>query len=103
MSKISTSEDEVVDLDNPKPSADAVLPCVAALDFLAEANVREGGAGVQKAVEIWKSLANIHDTMRKKLVFFSILFISMADGYPIGTGNTGSKKLLQQIRRQVSK
>ncbi|KIP06799.1 hypothetical protein PHLGIDRAFT_106551 [Phlebiopsis gigantea 11061_1 CR5-6] len=58
--------DDVVDLDNPKPSSDATLPCVAALDFLAEAYVRAGGDGVGKAVELWKQLANEHDTMRKK-------------------------------------
>lgn len=62
------SDEDVVDLDNPKPSSDAVLPCVAALDYLAEAHAREGDDGVGKAVELWKLLANEHDTMRKKYV-----------------------------------
>ncbi|KAI0763174.1 protein prenylyltransferase [Irpex lacteus] len=53
-------------LDNPKPPAEAELPCAAALDFLAEAYIRDGGEGVQKAVTLWKSLANEHDTIRKK-------------------------------------
>ena len=44
------------------------MPCAAALDFLAEAYVRDGGEGVQKAVALWKSLANEHDTIRKKSV-----------------------------------
>ena len=61
-------EDDVVDLDNPKPSAEAVLPCVPALDFVAEAYAREKGANVQKAVELWKMLANEQDIMRKKYV-----------------------------------
>ncbi|KAI0701051.1 protein prenylyltransferase [Cytidiella melzeri] len=59
------SPDEVVDLDNPKPIAEAVLPCVAALDFLAEAYVREGGEATREAVKLWKSLADEHDTIRK--------------------------------------
>ena len=44
------------------------MPCAAALDFLAEAYVREGGEGVQRAVKLWKSLADEHDTIRKKSV-----------------------------------
>ena len=44
------------------------MPCPAALDFLAEAYVREGGESVQKAVALWKSLADEHDTIRKKSV-----------------------------------
>ncbi|KAI0338027.1 protein prenylyltransferase [Trametopsis cervina] len=62
----ASAVDEVLDLDNPKPSAEAQLPCVAALDFLAEVYVREGGEKIQQAVDIWKSLAEEHDTIRKK-------------------------------------
>lgn len=64
-----------MDLDNPKPSSDAVLPCVAALDFLAEAYACEGGKDVAKAVELWKQLANEHDTIRKKCVLSIYQFI----------------------------
>lgn len=61
-----SSQEDVVDLDNPKPPTEAVLPCAAALDFLAEAYAKEGGEATKKAVQLWKSLANEHDTMRKK-------------------------------------
>ena len=64
--KSTASVEEVVDLDNPKPSAEAVLPAVPALDFLAEARVREGGASIQQAIELWRLLADIYDPMRKK-------------------------------------
>ena len=67
--KYVQTDDDVVDLDNPKPSSDATLPCVAALDFLAEAHVRAGGDGVGQAVDLWKQLANEYDTMRKKCVY----------------------------------
>ncbi|THH30915.1 hypothetical protein EUX98_g3281 [Antrodiella citrinella] len=66
-----TAEDVVVDLDNPGPGPDAHLPCVAALEFLAD--IYEAAGGEQKkAVEIWKSLANEHDNMRKKFWEFRI-------------------------------
>lgn len=62
------SAEEVLDLDNPKPSQDAVLPCVAAIDFLAEVYARDGGVATAKAVALWRLLANEHDTIRKKSV-----------------------------------
>ena len=68
---VAQNNDDVIDLDNPKPSSDAVLPCVAALDFLAEAHAHAGGDGITKAVELWRRLANQHDTMRKKYVYSS--------------------------------
>ncbi|OBZ67962.1 Protein farnesyltransferase/geranylgeranyltransferase type-1 subunit alpha [Grifola frondosa] len=47
-SRSSTAEQEIViDLENP---------------YLR----KEGGASTMKAVEIWRSLANVHDTVRKK-------------------------------------
>ena len=64
-------DEDVVDLDDPKPSADADLPCVSAMDFLAEAYTREGGELVAKAVDLWKALANQHDTVRKKYVEYA--------------------------------
>ncbi|EKM57639.1 uncharacterized protein PHACADRAFT_251373 [Phanerochaete carnosa HHB-10118-sp] len=65
-------DEDVVDLDNPKPSTDADLPSVSAMDFLAEAYAREGGDSITKAVDLWKALANQHDTMRKKYWEFRI-------------------------------
>ncbi|KAI1784532.1 protein prenylyltransferase [Ganoderma leucocontextum] len=61
-----TPAPDVVDLDNPLPSPGAQLPCVAALEFLADIYEKEGGEKTAKAVEIWKTLANEKDTMRKK-------------------------------------
>ncbi|KAI0676315.1 protein prenylyltransferase [Trametes maxima] len=57
---------DVVDLDNPLPSEQAELPCVAALEFIADVYEERGGEATSKAVEIWKSLANERDVMRKK-------------------------------------
>lgn len=57
---------DVLDLDNPAPTEGAELPCVNALEFLADIYEEDGGQRVSQAVEIWKSLANEHDTMRKK-------------------------------------
>lgn len=61
-------DEDVVDLDNPQPALDADLPCVAAVDFLAEAYAQDGGENVKKALHLWKLLANELDTMRKKCV-----------------------------------
>ena len=66
MRRAPWEDEDVVDLDNPKPGLDADLPCVAAMDFMAEAYAQQGGEGVKKAVDLWKLLANEHDTMRKK-------------------------------------
>lgn len=63
---------DVLDLDNPLPSGDAELPCVSALEFIADAFEQEAGPQTAKAVEIWKSLADEHDTMRKKYWEFRI-------------------------------
>ncbi|CDO70989.1 hypothetical protein BN946_scf184830.g21 [Trametes cinnabarina] len=57
---------EVVDLDNPLPSEKAELPCVAALEFMADVYEKQGGDSTVKAVELWKNLANDLDVMRKK-------------------------------------
>ncbi|CAL1699215.1 unnamed protein product [Somion occarium] len=56
-------DEEILDLENPAPSAEAELPCVAALEFLADIYEKDA---VSKSVEIWKRLANELDTMRKK-------------------------------------
>jgi len=58
--------DVIVDLDNPLPNESAQLPCVEALEFLAdvhEAQTEE--VGVEAAVSIWKSLADEYDPIRK--------------------------------------
>jgi len=60
------SATEVVDLENPLPSKGSQLPCVAAIEFLADVYESEGGDGILKATELWKSLANEHDTIRQK-------------------------------------
>ncbi|OCH86328.1 protein prenylyltransferase [Obba rivulosa] len=62
----SDPEDSIVDLENPRPSAGAELPSLPALEFLADIYEAEGGDGISKAVRIWKSLADEHDTIRKK-------------------------------------
>ncbi|KAF9815477.1 hypothetical protein IEO21_04574 [Rhodonia placenta] len=62
----SVEKIDVVDLDNPVPSEGAELPCVMALEFLADTFEQEGGSQIPKAVETWKLLANEFDTMRKK-------------------------------------
>ena len=48
----STTEEAVVDLDNPKPGPGAQLPCVAALEFLADIHEKAGGEQTKKAVEV---------------------------------------------------
>ncbi|EIM88998.1 protein prenylyltransferase [Stereum hirsutum FP-91666 SS1] len=61
-----SNDDDVVDLENPLPSKGAQLPCPAAIEFLADAYEAEGAGGLSKSVELWKSLANEHDKIRKK-------------------------------------
>ena len=56
----------VLDLENPPPSKGSSLPAVPALDFIAD--IYETDGEVQKAVPIWRSLADEHDTIRKKYV-----------------------------------
>jgi len=63
---------EIVDLENPAPSKGSQLPCVAAIEFLADIYEMEGGNDIPKAIELWKSLANEHDTIRKKYWEFRI-------------------------------
>ncbi|KAJ7598813.1 hypothetical protein C8J56DRAFT_848717 [Mycena floridula] len=55
---------DVVDLDNPPPSQGAQLPAVVAIEFLAD--MYEIERDTEKARELWASLANQHDTIRKK-------------------------------------
>ncbi|KAG1748314.1 uncharacterized protein EDB91DRAFT_1079298 [Suillus paluster] len=57
---------EVVDLESPLPSKDAQLPCVAAMEFMADIHEAAGGEELIKSTELWKSLANEHDTIRKR-------------------------------------
>ncbi|KAJ7634682.1 hypothetical protein FB45DRAFT_909549 [Roridomyces roridus] len=64
---LPASTTDIVDLENPPPGRDADLPCAAAIEFLADVYEERGGAdNVDKAVELWRSLANEHDTIRKK-------------------------------------
>ncbi|KAJ7869142.1 hypothetical protein B0H14DRAFT_293353 [Mycena olivaceomarginata] len=58
---------DLVDVENPPPGKGAELPCVAAIEFQADVYEEEAqSASVDKAVELWKSLAEEHDTIRKK-------------------------------------
>ncbi|THH19293.1 hypothetical protein EW146_g1855 [Bondarzewia mesenterica] len=56
---------DVLDLENPPPSRGAQLPCAAAIEFLADVYEAEGKSGLDKAIELWRTLANEHDTIRK--------------------------------------
>lgn len=44
-------EAEVIDLENPLPSRGADLPCVAAIEFLADIHAKETG-GLEHAVKV---------------------------------------------------
>ncbi|KAJ7240501.1 hypothetical protein C8J57DRAFT_1371020 [Mycena rebaudengoi] len=57
---------DIVDLETPPPGPGADLPCAAAIEFLADIHEEAGGERIGAAVELWKSLANTHDTIRKK-------------------------------------
>ncbi|KAL5480809.1 RAM2 [Sanghuangporus weigelae] len=59
-------DDSVVDLENPRPSPGADLPCPAAIEFLADIHEAAGGNQIQDAIKLWKSLADEHDTIRKR-------------------------------------
>ncbi|CAA7266213.1 unnamed protein product [Cyclocybe aegerita] len=66
-SSSESAQRDIVDLENPPPGEGAELPCAEALEFLADAYEIQGGAdGVKSAVEIWTSLANKYDPIRKK-------------------------------------
>ncbi|KAG8797003.1 CAAX geranylgeranyltransferase alpha subunit [Serendipita sp. 398] len=58
------SAEEVLDLDNPSPSSYAALPCALAIEFLVDVCEEEGE--LNRAVELLTSLAEEHDTMRKR-------------------------------------
>jgi len=58
---------DIVDVENPPPGKGAELPCVAAVEFLADVYEEEAQSeSIDKAVKLWKSLAEEHDTIRKK-------------------------------------
>ncbi|RDB27917.1 Protein farnesyltransferase/geranylgeranyltransferase type-1 subunit alpha [Hypsizygus marmoreus] len=62
-----TSTTDLVDLENPPPPRGAELPCAPAIEFLADIFEKEGGKdGVRKASELWRSLADEYDKIRKK-------------------------------------
>ncbi|KZT24905.1 protein prenylyltransferase [Neolentinus lepideus HHB14362 ss-1] len=64
--KEGEASEDVVDLEDPPPAKGAELPCALAIEFLADVHEGEGQEGVRRAVELWKSLANEYDTIRKK-------------------------------------
>jgi protein farnesyltransferase/geranylgeranyltransferase type-1 subunit alpha len=43
---------EVVDLESPLPSKDSQLPCVAAVEFMADIHEAAGGSDLVKATEV---------------------------------------------------
>lgn len=55
---------DIVDLENPPPTKGANLPCPSAIEFLAD--VYEQEKNTLEAIELWTSLANTHDVIRKK-------------------------------------
>jgi len=62
-----SSTTDLVDLENPPPPRSAQLPCPAAIEFLADIREKEGGKDkVLQAIALWRSLADEHDTIRKK-------------------------------------
>jgi len=63
---------DIVDLENPPPSKGAGLPCPDAIEFQADIYEAEAGASTLKAIELWKSLADEYDTIRKKYWEFRI-------------------------------
>ena len=46
------NDDAVVDLENPRPSPGADLPCPAAIEFLADVHEAVGGDEVQEAIKV---------------------------------------------------
>ncbi|KAF5379034.1 hypothetical protein D9615_006017 [Tricholomella constricta] len=61
------STTDLVDLENPPPPPGAQLPCPAAIEFLADIHEKEGGKDrILLASELWRSLADEHDMIRKK-------------------------------------
>ncbi|KAF9009994.1 hypothetical protein BDQ17DRAFT_1520433 [Cyathus striatus] len=63
----STDRTEIVDLELPPPDKGAELPCAQAIEFLADIYEQEcTREAALKATELWRSLANEHDTIRKK-------------------------------------
>ncbi|KZT07094.1 protein prenylyltransferase [Laetiporus sulphureus 93-53] len=66
ISSVRPDPNDVLDLDVPPPTEGAELPSVNALEFQADIYEQEGGEQIGKAVEIWKSLGDEYDTMRKK-------------------------------------
>ena len=49
---LTSSGEDVVDLENPLPSKGAQLPCPAAIEFLADIYEAEGATGLDKAVPV---------------------------------------------------
>ncbi|KAG8960757.1 CAAX geranylgeranyltransferase alpha subunit [Tulasnella sp. 408] len=74
LSRPSASEsEEAIDLENPRPSATAELPCALAIELLADINLEKAAHGdesaadcLKKADELFASLATEHDTIRRK-------------------------------------
>lgn len=63
---VESGGNDILDLENPPPSEGAELPCAVAIEFMADVHEASGKEGVSKAVELWRSLADTHDTIRKR-------------------------------------
>ena len=58
------SRQDIVDLENPPPSKGAQLPCVQAVEFLADIHEREGGEeSVAKAIKVRSETWVLHLTI----------------------------------------
>ncbi|KAF8707943.1 Protein prenyltransferase alpha subunit repeat, partial [Rhizoctonia solani] len=69
-STLSEAADDVVDLDNPGPSAQAELPVPLAIEFLGDIAEEEGDK--EKAIDLFKSLATKYDITRKRYWEFRV-------------------------------
>ncbi len=58
------AEKDIVDVENPPPGPDAELPCVFAVEALAD--IYEAESEQEKAKDLWKLLADKYDTVRKR-------------------------------------
>ncbi|KAG8944701.1 CAAX geranylgeranyltransferase alpha subunit [Tulasnella sp. 424] len=65
--------EETIDLENPRPSPGAQLPCALAIELLADIYLEKAAGGdgaaadcLKKADDLFTSLATEHDTIRRK-------------------------------------
>jgi protein farnesyltransferase/geranylgeranyltransferase type-1 subunit alpha len=49
---VDADADRVLDLENPPPSQGAQLPCLAAIEFMADVHEARGKEGISEAVKV---------------------------------------------------